>query len=83
MIIVVAAMGSRSERRMFLGVAVDGVHMPPILRSDGVDVLGWKQPQAEDTKHRKACQQPPYDAGRHHQDIIGGGASPVKPKARA
>jgi hypothetical protein len=57
---------------MRLNVAVDDIGMRSIVGATSMDVLGWKQSQAEHTQHRKARNRPAQNAVQHDDRIIGG-----------
>jgi hypothetical protein len=72
-ILVMTNLRRRPVRMMWREVAMDDVPLLPISRSRDVDVLGRKQSQAKDTKHRKASHPHPRETVPSHEEIIADG----------
>jgi hypothetical protein len=75
---VMPGAGRRSGLVVGLNVAVDGVGMPAVRASRGVEMRGWKPGKTKHPQHRKARHRPPQATFQNHGSIIGADAARVK-----
>lgn len=78
MMVVFAGASTWSGLVMGHSVPMDNIDVPPIVSLDAVNMLGWKEGQAEHTRHGKARKPAAQIAVQHHRIIIGTSGFRVK-----